>query len=280
MRTVIVWTWLLWIVVPAHSEILEIGLRPLRSELREENDRHCRVLNEANEQHLKAVEGIRAKVIDEYTRAISRLKTLPGSPHDKEIAVLGERLERIEKANVLDFAKAFLVGSSAPIASIGVTKDEVSNSGRPHAGVYVWKILESFSPSSSYRISIKHAAPGEDGAFHITLWADTDGDGVPDNEFASSPLLASEKSGDWSTWEFEVDSKGRFDALFVGWSLPVPRTMFYQSGGDIQGYRGLSTDLYYARQRPGDNPRPIGRRYGNVRVDVFKGGEADRPREP
>ncbi|HPJ72245.1 MAG TPA: hypothetical protein PK636_06150, partial [bacterium] len=81
-------------------------------------------------------------------------------------------------------------------------------------------------------------------SFRMAAYADEDGDGLPDRLLAESPLLESERAGEWSRWEF-TSPGGR---IFVGsrWSLgnwiyyergrwidqPLGEVMFYSRGGE------------------------------------------------
>ncbi|HOO77930.1 MAG TPA: glycosyltransferase family 39 protein [bacterium] len=107
-----------------------------------------------------------------------------------------------------------------------------------------WEVSPPPAAGSAVVVEMAHARPGAEGSFRMAAYADEDGDGLPDRLLAESPLLESERAGEWSRWEF-TSPGGR---IFVGsrWSLgnwiyyergrwidqPLGEVMFYSRGGE------------------------------------------------
>lgn len=145
---------------------------------------------------------------------------------------------------------------------VGAIGRDVTGIEKKGACCYVWRILPEYLTASRYRVSVKHAAVGDLGAFSITAWLDSNNDGVPDTELATSPLFKGKPNDLWSSWEFSTKSK----SVFVGIVLSPPKHYFYQMGGVLEGYVGLSDRVFYTRQPdkpPINSTRP---RYTNIRI--------------
>ncbi len=91
----------------------------------------------------------------------------------------------------------------------------------------VWEVNPWRRRSDRMVLEAAHAAPGEEGGFQLVVYADTDGDGVPDRLVAESPYMTAEKKGQWSSFTFTTDRKH----IFVGMTWP----------------RGSKTRVYYER---------------------------------
>ncbi|MBN1253198.1 MAG: hypothetical protein JXA16_13755, partial [Bacteroidales bacterium] len=149
----------------------------------------------------------------------------------------------------------------------GVTEQEISNIENAGHQVQLWQILPEFTKKAEYEISIKHAAEGEKGSFYIIAWADTNNDGIPDKEIGRSNLFTAKNAGDWSSWAF----KSEYDKIFVGntWKQSDDR-IYYQSGGNLKGYKGLSNKLFYSREFNGKPTQSTSPRYTNVKIKILK----------
>jgi hypothetical protein len=149
-----------------------------------------------------------------------------------------------------------------PTSMFGTTVQRVTDVTQGKAYSYAWQILPEYLTASRYRVYVKHAIPGESGAFSITVWLDSDKDGIPDSQLAASQLLMGKTNDLWSSWDFETDSKN----VFVGIILKPPKSYFYQIGGFIEGYAGLSDRVFYSRKLgkvPISSTRP---RYANIMI--------------
>lgn len=130
----------------------------------------------------------------------------------------------------------------------------------------VWMILSEYSQPSRYRMSIKHALAGEEGAFYMTVWTDLNGDGVPDTEIARSAKMIAAADGQWSTWEF-VSKANR---IYVGNFAENKNTKLYYAKSTPAGYHGLSTTVCFSRSHrkpPNGKAKP---RCTNIRVQRIK----------
>lgn len=98
-------------------------------------------------------------------------------------AKLSKRLEEIAKLAPPEAAQ------TAPVAGpvLGVDPQHaIANVTHVEQFLQLWMILPEFSKPGAYRLSMKHAAAGAQGAFYLTAWTDRDGDGLPDTEIARS----------------------------------------------------------------------------------------------
>ncbi|MCX6348261.1 MAG: hypothetical protein NTV79_02000 [Candidatus Aureabacteria bacterium] len=80
--------------------------------------------------------------------------------------------------------------------------------------LWVWEVLPGKKRGDKVKVEIAHPVAGENGAFEIVAFADTDGDGKPDKEIARSEELSAENPGDWSSLEFTTPEK----RIFVGYA--------------------------------------------------------------
>jgi hypothetical protein len=151
--------------------------------------------------------------------------------------------------------------------NIGVLGQEVSKGENTGHQLQVWQVLPDFVRKGKCRISIKHAVAGNKGSFYIVAWADTNNDGKPDKEIGRSELKVALNKDDWSVWEFD----NQYETIFVGntWSQ-TDEEIYYQVGGKLEGYVGLSNKVYYSRSfngTPGGSTQP---RYTNIKVQFQK----------
>ena len=130
--------------------------------------------------------------------------------------------------------------------------------------VQVWKVTADGFGKGSYELSIRHALAGKQGAFFMTAWEDSNGDGRPDRELGRSRLMTGTQAGAWSNWRFR--SQGR--PLFVGNCWQEASTqVFYSTGTAPDGYVGLSPAVYYSRtfNKP-PTQRTSGGRYTDIKL--------------
>lgn len=149
----------------------------------------------------------------------------------------------------------------------GIDDQEVSRISNTGHNVQIWEVLPEFTKKGEYEISIKHAAAGEVGSFYIIAWADTNNDGKPDKEIGCSKLKIALKDGDWSSWRF----KSNYNRIFVGntWSSSEEK-MYYQNGGSVEGYTGLSNTVFYSRAFNGKPSQSVSPRFTNIKVKITK----------
>jgi len=165
------------------------------------------------------------------------------------------RVEEIEKAT-----------KRAKRVAFGMVKHEVTTVKK--MGAYtckVWRILPDHATGTSYRVSIKHAVAGANGAFRIIAFTDRNGDGTPDALIGTSLLQRASVPGQWSSWTFETKHK----AVFVGnTSTPSLKSYYAMEDGTVE-YVGLSSTMYYSDR--GKIPTQMAApRYTNIRVEVLK----------
>ncbi|HOG19403.1 MAG TPA: hypothetical protein PKW37_03055 [Salinivirgaceae bacterium] len=149
----------------------------------------------------------------------------------------------------------------------GITNQEVSGILNTGHNVQVWEVLPEFTRQGEYEIKIKHAATGEVGSFYIVAWADTNNDGKPDKEISRSGLKTASNEGEWSSWNFKSD----YSRIFVGntWSSSNEK-MYYQIGGTVNGYTGLSNTVFYSRTFNGQPSQSTAPRFTNIKVKIIK----------
>ena len=167
----------------------------------------------------------------------------------------------------LFFLLAFLIFVKISNAQeFGITKQEVSRISNTGHNVQVWEVLQDFTRKGEYAISIKHAVAGEVGSFYIIAWADTNDDGKPDKEIGRSDLKTASKDGEWSSWNFKSD----FDRIFVGntWKTSKEK-VYYQNGGKVNGYSGLSKTVFYSRKFNGKPSQSTSPRFTNIKIKII-----------
>lgn len=150
----------------------------------------------------------------------------------------------------------------------GTVYQEVVSVKSLQAGSFVWEVLPEMPEWAKLNVSVKHAAAGSKGAFHIVAWADTDGDNVPDKQISISPLLEAKEKDEWSSWEFSA----RHNRIFVGIAQKTDTDAYYKIGGKLEGYCGLSSRVCYSRKfgtPPQKTKRP---RYLNVHLEITNTG--------
>lgn len=121
--------------------------------------------------------------------------------------------------------------------------------------VQVWRAPQT-EGKRTVRVSMAHAEAGQAGAFRYVAYADTDGDGNPDELLAVSPLAVARKAGEWSEWSFATDQP----RVFVGNAWERNGTPVYCAPALAQpadNWRTLSTDVWFSGA--------IGRRFGGAR---------------
>lgn len=90
----------------------------------------------------------------------------------------------------------------------------------------VWEVNPWKRRSDRMVLEAAHAVAGEEGGFHLVVYADTDQDGKPDLLVDRSPYYTGEKKGEWSSFTFNTDQKH----IFVGMSWPPgsKTTVYYE----------------------------------------------------
>jgi hypothetical protein len=132
----------------------------------------------------------------------------------------------------------------------------------------VWP-LPAGQGTRAYRVSMAHAGAGMLGAFCYVAYADTDGDGAPDELIACSPLVTADKPGLWSSWTFQT----RQSRVFVGNTWPGDRAAVYQ--GSIQGkgagrnWHGLGGEVWVSGYFGGCPERQFTPYVTNLRVHLI-----------
>lgn len=159
----------------------------------------------------------------------------------------------------------FVVVSNAQ--EFGIDGQEVSKISNTKHNVQVWEVQPEFTMKAEYEIRIKHAAAGEVGSFYIIAWADTNNDGKPDKEIGRSDLKTASKDGDWSSWNFYSD----YNKIYVGntWKTSEEK-MYYQEGGSVDGYTGLSNSVFFSRAYNGIPNQSVSPRFTNIRAKIIK----------
>lgn len=177
-----------------------------------------------------------------------------------------KRVVRLEVEGHHQFTAVY----SFPGTTLGATGTLVTHTTPERVGCSVWKIHYLFSPGDRILVKIQHAAPGPNGAFCHTVWADTDSDGIPDALHGMSPVKEVQVAGEWSSHEFAVPEAAE---LFVGYTRLRPAKVFYQQGeGDgLAGYVGLDDRVFYTKSREGTPRRSRRHRYSNIVVRVLEG---------
>ncbi len=147
---------------------------------------------------------------------------------------------------------------------LGAADEQVSKIISNFSGIRVWRILYDLPEGTRVRLSLKHAANGAKGGFRFTAWSDTDGNGVPDTKIGSSAEMTAEKD-QWSDWEFVSTNR----AVFAGVEKERKTSFYYQMGGKLEGYFGLSNRAFYSGH-PSDRPiHSTQPRYVNLRVELL-----------
>jgi len=159
---------------------------------------------------------------------------------------------------------------------LGAVEKQVSAVVVQGEGCYVWQILYDLPEGTSIRLSAKHADAGKKGAFYLTAWADKNHDGVPDTRIGISPLLTADRKDQWSNWQFESTDK----TIFVGMARKVKSSFYYQNGGELPGYCGLSDRVFHTRKFDQPPQNTTRQRYANLRVEItgqIKNGKLKTP---
>lgn len=148
----------------------------------------------------------------------------------------------------------------------GITSQDVSKISDTGHNVQLWEVLPDFTKNGTYEVRIKHAVAGNKGSFFITAWADTNNDGIPDLEIGRSELKTATEDGAWSSWQF----RSNFSRIFVGntWNLSDEK-VYYQNGGSVDGYTGLSNKVFYSRSFNGKPTQSTSPRFTNIKVKVL-----------
>jgi hypothetical protein len=132
----------------------------------------------------------------------------------------------------------------------------------------VWPLPAS-QGARTYRVSMAHAGAGLLGGFCYVAYADTDGDGAPDELLGCSPLVTADKPGLWSSWTFRT----RHSRVFVGNTWPGDRAAVYQSlipGDDVgKNWHGLGGEVWVSGYFGGCPERRFTPYLTNLRVNLI-----------
>ena len=133
-----------------------------------------------------------------------------------------------------------LAAGQVPESEMGVVRPIESKVVPPHQ-IQVWP-LPPGRGLRSYRVMMAHGEAGQMGAFHYVAYADTEGDGLPDELIAYSPLAVAESPGGWTGWTFST-AHGR---VFVGnaWQQRDACIFARPLEDHRDNWRGLGTDVY------------------------------------
>lgn len=111
--------------------------------------------------------------------------------------------------------------------------------------LWVWGVKPELKTGKKIKLEMAHAAPGKEGGFWMVAYADTNGDGKPDQQIAKSGYFEAEKTGQWSVWELETDK----ERIFVGntWPEDIEAAVYRDNGPWPQGpFEGI----FYHRISP------------------------------
>ena len=148
---------------------------------------------------------------------------------------------------------------------LGTVGQNVSKAIPTAAGTYVWRILYNMPKGLKVRVRVQHALSGQEGAFCLTAWSDTDRNGIPDTRIGISPLMIADKD-QWSVWEFMSTEK----TVFVGIVIKEKTPFYYQMGGTLEGYCGLSNRVFYSHRSDQVPQSSIQPRYINICVEILR----------
>lgn len=147
------------------------------------------------------------------------------------------------------------------------TVEPIEDSAIPPHRVHVWKLPEA-EGRRSIRVAAGHPEAGAFGAMVYVAYADTDGDGTPDEFLARSPTAIADRPGRWTSWTFETDSP----RVYVGCALGgEDNTAYFRpAAGRGDDWVGIDADVYVS-----DGiefvPRWRSRRFlSNVRIHVIR----------
>ena len=225
------------------------------------------------------------KVALQYDKILLGLqKELTASDRLEEATAVQEERKKTETSDVVVSAKTTMERASASlppkgtpppvpekpevnktevIGTIDATVTQVQDTSR-HA-IQVWRVLPPYAKPGRYRLSMQHAAAGADGAFRMVVWADKDGDGVPDKLVDRSREFMAKEFGEWSKWEFKTPD----EAFFVGnsWSRQAG-TVFYSTTMPV-GYKGLGDEVFHNRSEDDVPTGRTGPRFTSIRLEYL-----------
>jgi len=149
---------------------------------------------------------------------------------------------------------------------LGAAEQEVTQIAPSNEACYVWRLL--YDVPNGYVVTLKanHASDGNGGAFCFTAWSDTNNDGLPDSRIATSQLKSANEKGQWSRWEFVSDGS----PLFVGITMKTKVLLYYQNSGQLKGYCGLSSRMFYSRTFDAAPQHSVEPRYINLQITISK----------
>ncbi len=149
---------------------------------------------------------------------------------------------------------------------LGATEQAVTQLSSSHEACYAWQILYDIPKGYTVTLQANHSDTGKQGAFCFTAWSDTNRDGLPDTRIDTSSLKTATQKEEWSDWQFVSDG----NSLFVGITTKTTISLFYQNRGELTGYRGLSSRMFYSRKFDSPPENSVEPRYINLRVTITK----------
>lgn len=149
---------------------------------------------------------------------------------------------------------------------LGAVEQEVTQISPSNEACYVWRLLYDIPNGYVVNVKANHASEGSEGAFCFTAWSDSNKDGLPDNRIATSSLKSAQQKGQWSQWKFISDG----DPLFIGITMKTRVSLFYQNSGQLKGYAGLSSRMFYSRTFDAVPEHCVEPRYINLRITITK----------
>jgi hypothetical protein len=202
------------------------------------------------------------------------LRNHAGDVYKKAVSGLDGIEKKVALARIAEAEKTEGTGEQGAVPGqtvLGAAGTLVGNPTTVGHRLQVWRVQPEQVSSGLYRLRIQHAAAGMRGAFFMTAWVDTKGDGVPDRQLGRSPLAAGRSAGDWSEWSFRMVPG--IKALFVGngWGNDAT-VIFYQSGGRLAGYEGLDSTMFFSQSDKDAPTRKTGPRYTNIQL-IKAGGK-------
>ncbi len=210
------------------------------------------------------------KVADQAVVLAARVVTQAQGDQERQAAMLllekaqAHRQEALERVLRLEALMGELEGDGSGEAPRGAPPegdppaaaaepDRPPAQGRrqvlPHR-LQVWK-LPPGTGRRTYDVRMAHAEPGRLGGFHYIVFADTDGDGQPDQLVARSPLATADRVGGWTRWSFTTDRT----ALFVGNTWRRLDAVQYYRSAPVPADTGLGDTEVFVSGRPWGRPR-------------------------
>ncbi len=157
---------------------------------------------------------------------------------------------------VIRFFKEFYGGKGKTLITSSIQRT------KGNYNLWVWGVKPERKTGDRVRVEMAHAVAGKEGGFWIVAYADTTGDGQPDEEIARSDFLIAERPGDWSGFDFETEE----EVIFVGNTWEEGKDAWiYRSPRKWPGEAPLLEDRFYWKIKPGST-RSAGPAQTNLKV--------------